>query len=107
MILVVIWAGHSGARDPAQVHYHHSGDPQVIAWPCTSSAYDVWHMAVLRTCHTARALETGSVDSTVTVRTWYLTCHAWVTVYICLIVVVSVTERVGGNSLFVALISGY
>ena len=29
MIMVVIGAEHSGARDPAQVHYHHSGDPQV------------------------------------------------------------------------------
>ena len=50
------------------------------------------YMAVLRTCHTARALETWS-DST------YVVSHLR-----HLLVVVSVTERVGGNNLFVALI---
>ena len=30
MILVVIGAGHSGASDPAQVHYNYSVDPQVL-----------------------------------------------------------------------------
>ena len=47
---------------------------------------------------TARALETGYV------RTWYLTCHQCLRHSVHLLVVVSVTERVGGNSLFVALI---
>ena len=49
-------------------------------------------------CDTARALETGCV------RTWYLTCHQCLRHSVHLLVVVSVTERVGGNSLFVALV---
>ena len=60
MIFVVIGAEHSGARDPAQVH---SGDPQVMDESLhgrTSFAYAVWYVAVLRTNHTARALEAGS-----------------------------------------------
>ena len=61
-------------------------------------------MAVFRTCHTARALETGSVDSTVTVRIYVVSHLPCLGHSVHLLVIVSVTERVGGNSLFVALV---
>ena len=82
MILVVIGAGHSRARDPgAQVHYHHSGGPRIES---------------LRGLVVLPPMLYGTWQCTYVVSG---TCHVCVTVYIY-----SVTERVGGNSLFVALI---
>ena len=56
--MVVIGAGHSGARDRgAQVHYHHSGVPQVMYETLSGL---VLLPPMLHTCDTARAIRTGS-----------------------------------------------
>ena len=64
MILVVIGAGHSRARDlGTQVHYYHSGDPQVMDESLRglvllpSVLYGTWQCSVQ---YTAIALKTGS-----------------------------------------------
>ena len=82
-------------------------DESLIAWPCTSSAYALWYTAVLHTCHTARALETGSglwTGQYVRCISLAMLASQCTHLYDISGSVVRVTERVGGNSLFVALI---
>ena len=92
-----IGTGRSRDRDPgAQVHYHHSGDPQVMdeslsglvllppmmygTWQCSVRAIQLKHLKL-------------DLDSTYAVSRLPCLRHS-----VHLLVVVSVTERVGGNS---------